>query len=406
MSENKKNSQEMRLKIKKYLELDNVTVLAGAGTSFHLGAPIIREVPEGLKPKCEESITRYFGKDTNPSYEDLFNCLQADKFLKEKRGESIDDINNIMAEMQKWLFDNCNTQKTTLNNLYEKNSLLVNNRYHYHEVFIKKLLQRPNNLKRANLFTTNYDMAFDYALDNLGVHYINGFMGVHNRCFRPEVYDYDIYYPGQSVSGKVHRAEKVLRYYKMHGSLSWVATESSPSNVYGIQERTMDGFFEPQIDKQIMIYPCVSKKTFTLDLPYSELFRQFAQAITQPQSVLFCIGYSFFDEHINDIIYQALSIPSFTLIIANFDKDNFKDNKPLQQLRELNDPRIIILNPTDSEQSTFVGFVKNVMPDLYEENEQLIVSETMNKLYPTGQPVEDDKKDIIQDVKNKENESE
>lgn len=416
MSENKKNSQEMRLKIKKYLELDNVTVLAGAGTSFHLGTPIIREVPEGLKPKCEESITRYFGKDTNPSYEDLFNCLQADKYLKEKKKENADDINNVMVEMQKWLFKNCDTQNIDIQKLYEEekkykeykdDDRLKVNRYYYHESFIKKLLQRPNNLKRANLFTTNYDMAFDYALDNLGVHYINGFSGIHNRCFRPEVYDYDIYYPGQSVSGKVHRAEKVLRYYKMHGSLSWVATESSPSNVYGIKEVALDGTFEPNADKQIMIYPCVSKKTFTLDLPYSELFRQFAQAITQPQSVLFCIGYSFFDEHINDIIYQALSIPSFTLIIANFDKDNFKDNKPLQQLRELNDPRIIILNPTDSEQSTFVGFVKNVMPDLYEENEQLIVSETMNKLYPiVEQPVEDNKKDIIQDVNSKENESE
>jgi hypothetical protein len=131
------------------------------------------------------------------------------------------------------------------------------------------------------------------------------------------------------------------------------------------------------------------------------LFRQFAKAITQPQSVLFCIGYSFFDEHINDIIYQALSIPSFTLVIANF-----KINEEIQKLKDLNDPRIIVLDPDDSEQSTFVGFVKNVMPDLYEENEQLIVSETMNKLYPTGQPVEDDKKDIIQDVNSKENESE
>lgn len=407
MSENKKNSQEMRLKIKKYLELENVSILAGAGTSFHLGAPIIRNVPEGLKGDCEESIKTYFGEGKDPSYEDLFNCLQADKYLKEKKGEDTKCICDVMMKMQQWLFQNCDTQKTTIHDLYSGDSHLQNNRYYYHEAFIKKLLQRPNNLKRANLFTTNYDMAFDYALDNLGVHYINGFSGIHNRCFRPEVYDYDIYYPGQSVSGKVHRAEKVLRYYKMHGSLSWVATESSPSNVYGIKEVALDGTFKPNADKQIMIYPCVSKKTFTLDLPYSELFRQFAQAITQPQSVLFCIGYSFFDEHINDIIYQALSIPSFTLIIANFDKDNFKDNKPLQQLRELNDPRIIILNPTDSEQSTFVGFVKNVMPDLYEENEQLIVSETMNKLYPiVEQPVEDNKKDIIQDVNSKENESE
>lgn len=402
-NEKNRKVQEMRLKIKKYLELENVSILAGAGASYHLGAPIIRKVLETdeLKTICQTSVKAYFGEDGDPSYEDLFNCLQADKYLKEKKRESADDINNVMVEMQKWLFKNCDTHKTTIREQYSDDSNLQKNPYYYHEAFIKKLLQRPNNLKRANLFTTNYDMAFDYALDNLGVHYINGFSGIHNRYFRPEVYDYDIYYPGQSVTGKVHRAEKVLRYYKMHGSLSWVATESSPLNVYGIKEVALGGTFEPSTDKQIMIYPCVSKKTFTLDLPYSELFRQFAQAITQPQSVLFCIGYSFFDEHINDIIYQALSIPSFTLIIANFDKEDFKDNEPLQQLRELNDPRIIILNPTDLEQATFVGFVKNVMPDLYEENEQITISETMNKLYPT------EKSDNTTEETNKEeNESE
>lgn len=379
---NIKNSefQEIKLRIKKYLELENVSILAGAGTSFHLGAPIIRKVLEldELKTMCITSVKTYFGEGGDPSYEDLFNCLQADKYLKEKKRENADYINNVMVEMQKWLYKNCDTQKTTIREEYTVDSNLQKNRYYYHEVFIKKLLQRPNNLKRANFFTTNYDMAFDYALDNLGVHYINGFSGIHNRCFRPEVYDYDIYYPGQSVSGKVHRAEKVLRYFKMHGSLSWVSTKSSPSNVYGIKEVALDGNFEPDTGKQIMIYPCVSKKTFTLDLPYSELFRQFAQAITQPQSVLFCIGYSFFDEHINDIIYQALSIPSFTLIVANY-----KSNDEIQKLKDLNDPRIIILDPDDSNQSTFVGFIKNVMPDLYEENEQIIVSETMNKLYPT-----------------------
>lgn len=390
--------QEIKLRIKKYLELENVSILAGAGTSFHLGAPIVRSVPEGLKGDCEESIKTYFGEGKDPSYEDLFNCLQADKYLKEKKGEDTKGICDVMMKMQQWLFQNCDTQKIKLHSQYKSDSQLQKNRYYYHEAFIKKLLQRPNNLKRANLFTTNYDMAFDYALDNLGVHYINGFSGIHNRCFRPEVYDYDIYYPGQSVSGKVHRAEKVLRYYKMHGSLSWVATESSPSNVYGIKEVALDGTFEPNADKQIMIYPCVSKKTFTLDLPYSELFRQFAQAITQPQSVLFCIGYSFFDEHINDIIYQALSIPSFTLIIANY-----KSNEEIQKLKDLNDPRIIVLDPDDSEQTTFVGFVKNVMPDLYEENEQIIVSETMNKLYP---PQETEEKTENEELNKEGNESE
>ena len=372
------NTNENKLRVKKYLGLENVSVLSGAGTSWHLGAPVIRDIPEGLKNICKDDIETYFGADANPSYEDLFNCLQADRFIKEKKGDSIEKINTSIKNMQQWLFDKCNTEKTTLNISDEK---LDKNRYHYHEVLVKKLLQRPNNLKRINLFTTNYDMAFDYALDNLGIHYINGCMGVHNRCFRPEVYDYDLYYPGQSVTGKVHRAEKVLKYYKMHGSLSWLSTKPDFSNTYGIKEIPLNNEFKASTDNELMIYPCVSKKSFALDLPYSELFRQFSQAINQPQSVLFCIGYSFYDEHINDIIKQALSIPSFTLFIVNYSSEIDKKS-PIEELKALGDKRIIILNQTDIEESTFTGFVSNVLPDLYEEEENESILKTIQELYP------------------------
>lgn len=387
------STTENRLRVKKYLGLENVSILAGAGTSWHLGAPVIRSIPDGLRQTCEKDIETYFGEGVNPSYEDLFNCLQADRFIKEKKGESFVDIDNSIIRTQKWLFDNCNTEKTTLN--ITDNERLNKNRYHYHEAFVKKLLQRPNNLKRVNLFTTNYDMAFDYALDNLGIHYINGFMGVHNRCFRPEVYDYDLYYPGQSVTGKVHRAEKVLKYYKIHGSLSWLATKPSFSNTYGIKEIPLNDEFKVEDQKELMIYPCVSKKSFTLDLPYSELFRQFSQTINQPQCVLFCVGYSFYDEHINDIIRQALSIPSFTLIIANYSPTT-DPNSPIEELKALNDKRIIILDEADNKQSSFVGFVENVLPDLYEEEEYEIITRTMQELYEKKSRSSTD--DIIEEV--------
>ena len=138
----------------------------------------------------------------------------------------------------------------------------------------------------------------------------------------------------------------------------------------------------PDEDNEIMIYPCVSKKSFTLDLPYSELFRQFSQAINQPQSVLVCVGYSFYDEHINDIIKQALSIPSFTLIIANFSLTIDAESE-IEKLKALGDKRIIVLDQRDEDQSTFVSFVDKVMPDLYEEDELVYVAETLGKLYPS-----------------------
>ena len=206
-------------------------------------------------------------------------------------------------------------------------------------------------------------------------------MGVHNRCFRPEVYEYDLYYPGQSVTGKVHRAEKVIKYYKIHGSLSWISTNPTFSNTYGIKEVPLNDNFNCDGEQEIMIYPCVSKKSFTLDFPYSELFRQFAQAINQPQSVLICIGYSFYDEHINDIIHQALSIPSFTLIIINY-SPKIDPESPIGQLKALNDKRIIILDETDKNQSTFTGFVTNILPDLYEEEDNEMIIKTMQELYP------------------------
>ena len=73
MSENQ--FQEIKLRIKKYLELENVSVLAGAGTSFHLGAPIIREIPEELKPQLSIEINEYFPSESKPSYEDLMVVL-------------------------------------------------------------------------------------------------------------------------------------------------------------------------------------------------------------------------------------------------------------------------------------------------------------------------------------------
>lgn len=391
-NQNDPRIQELRIKIKKYLELENVSFLLGAGTSFHLGAPIIRHVKDCKGLDVVKEVKKYFANEVEPSYEDLFNCLQADIFLaKQKKGDFSKQEKSI-RKMQKWLFDHCNTELTTIHETYKDDEYLKANRYFYHELLIKKILQRPINLKRVNMFTLNYDMAFDYALDNLGVHYINGFMGVHNRCFCPEVYDYDIYYPGESVSGKVHRAEKVIRYYKLHGSLSWQATTPNEKNTYGICESPISNTFNEE--NQLMVYPCVNKKTYTLDLPYSELFRQFSRSITQPQSVLICLGYSFYDEHINDIIKQALSIPSFTLIVANFSPSGSPKESDFSKLKSLSkkDKRVIVLEETDLNQTAFVNFVKDVMPDLYEEEEQLVIAQTMATLFPTDASEKDNKK--------------
>src|SRR3546814_12086712 len=90
--------ENIKLRIKKYLELENVSFLFGVGSSFHLGAPVIRTIPQELKEQCLTEISHYFDEGANPSYEDLFNCLQADRYLKDMKKEDRSEESRVGKE--------------------------------------------------------------------------------------------------------------------------------------------------------------------------------------------------------------------------------------------------------------------------------------------------------------------
>lgn len=142
---------------------------------------------------------------------------------------------------------------------------------------------------------------------------------------------------------------------------------------------------------EIIIYPSAVKKSYTLDLPYSELFRQFASTITQSQSLLVTVGYSFGDDHFNDIIYQALSNPTFTLIVVDFQGTR---NEYINNLKELNDPRIIILEGEFF--GDFLTFSDTLMPNFSNVDNNEKVANTLNDLLSTKvskqEPIKESKK--------------
>ncbi|MDB5121835.1 MAG: hypothetical protein JWN56_3053 [Sphingobacteriales bacterium] len=299
---------KIKLMLKNYLELDNVSFLFGSGTSIHLGAVAIRNFPveietyineqnaildgisdefiivikklqgdflkfgkenlidetqtfkdqRGWKFEIVDDIIRDIeSKEIFIEYEKVLNYLIALDFVlnEEKSEQRTDKYAELITTIKEGLFNVCNLEKREVSQTiidrkkasqFEKENqqgalLETQSRYIFHEKFIKALLQRPLNLRRANIFTANYDLAFEYAFDKLGVHYIDGFSGFHKRFFKPETFEYDIFYPGSTTSGKIQRIEKVVRYFKLHGSLSWVNSESrDATNLYGIEEKPLE----------------------------------------------------------------------------------------------------------------------------------------------------------------------
>lgn len=440
MNEIEKCKQKIRLELKSYLELNNVSFLFGTGATIALGAVSIRDIPQEIEDNIKKGHENLY-----EAFKFLISEYQDEKFVKNKKNGLWETGKKEKEDFYRWFKYKDNSKKTEkewgkiavpLENFldyllgiqYVLNYSMVNikgkelkkdsieeliniikrelfklcdieniesnkgGKYciklKYHKKFIKALLGRPLNLRRANIFTTNYDLSFEDTFDELGVSYVNGFCGFNKRYFKPEVFNYDMYYPGNMTEGKVRRVEKVIKYFKLHGSLNWIREKPKANNIYGLREVPIEYIRQIYNDENsnkdlknskigdMIIYPTSYKKGYTLDFPYSELFRQFASVITQPQSVLFCIGYSFFDEHINDIIYEALSIPSFTLIIVDL---NGTKNENIKKLMELNDPRIIILE--GGYLGDFKVFADEIMPNFHELNIEEKVAETLNKLY-------------------------
>lgn len=446
--EKQKLVAQVRERIKNYLQLDHVSFLFGTGSSIHLGAAGIQNIPiqvekdinDSKDDELKEDFKKYiqalqkplfdkYTPETDVEFEDdrrwelisdgtyirnykkeedangkhydeillqmelLLNYLTAMLFQRESEKNDTESkrLKNLIATLKKSLFRICDVHERKTNDkdmerIKEKGfeEEFKRNKYLFHEKFLKSLMQRPLNLQRANIFTSNYDLAFEYAFDNLGIKYIDGFSGFHHRYFKPETFNYDIFYPGSTTAGKVQRIEKVVRYFKLHGSISWVGDNARTSNnLYGIEEMPLELIKRKAADEKddfgygnLMIYPTAVKKTYTLDLPYSELFRHFASCISQPQSVLFTVGYSFCDEHFNDIIYQALSNPSFTLIIV--DLKGCKMSTEIKRLRDLNDPRIIILE--GDYFGDFLTMAAELMPDFMDTSSDDKVATTLNKI--------------------------
>jgi hypothetical protein len=413
-----KGVQKIKTLLKSYLELDNVNFLFGAGSSINVGSVSIANIPKKIEEQIQKTTLLLDGnedpealydefisiikdlqkieagdekrtkdKEIQYSLEQFMNYLVAQEFILEMNPAAVkhNHIVELSRVIKKGLFELCDLENLPNSSKLREDTAktLSENKFFYHEKFVKKILQRPLNLKRSNIFTTNYDLSFEYAFDKLGVNFISGFSGFQKRTFKPEVFEYDLFFPGSTTQGRVQRIEKVLRYYKIHGSLTWVKESPSASNVYGISEVPIEIIRKRTDYENIMIYPTATKKSFTLDFPYSELFRQFSASISQPQSVLITYGYSFSDEHINDLIYQALTIPSFTLIIIDYKGTNEKNlddvNEEIKKLKDLRDPRIIIIQ--GNQLGDFVFFVEKLLPDLIEENTFERISDTLKTLF-------------------------
>ena len=251
-----------------------------------------------------------------------------------------------------------------------------------HIPFLSKLISRDANLGRTHLFTLNYDTLFEQALEELGIHYFDGFSGKTNSRFDPSVYGLDIYYPGDIAEGRVRRYDKFIQLYKLHGSLHWYVEEGGYKARHHDLSFTKDYRAASPQDKaemlirdefkkigQFGILPTSQKFTQTLDMPFSHLFRLFHARLSQPQTFLMVLGYGFGDDHITQIIETALTNPSLIMLVVEPNPESAITQR-IAHYQALGQRAFVLTERLSEGEScsytvaTFADFATTVMPDV------------------------------------------
>jgi len=404
--------KEMRVRIGTMLKTDNVSFLFGAGASIDAGGFSLANIPKPLEKALIERAKSEKTGGQVPGWIELFykstSMLTQDKHSFETRSTLYGspqkkdipaiaiNLEDYLSHLYLWLAGMIQDTETLMLsgdvkisiNKIDIKKLIKEIKSVYtglldlpkagledplrsHRKFIKKILTRPLNLRRANIFTLNNDTLIEQAADAEGSVLVDGFVGTLRRIFRPESYEIDFYFPAQTTEGRVHRFDRALHLYKLHGSIIWHRCEPDWENPYGL----FATFYDQNIqDDDVLIYPTPLKFGETLGMPYSELFRRLGNTIGQPQSVLFVIGYGFGDDHVNALIRQALAIPSFTLVVVDPEpKSDF-----VRKLEGLKDERVWIIKGW--ELGTFNSFIEKLLPDLREEEINAKVMHTFKEL--------------------------
>ncbi|SDJ99625.1 SIR2-like domain-containing protein [Ferrimonas sediminum] len=158
-----------------------------------------------------------------------------------------------------------------------------------------QLISWVNGIKRdhaVEIFTTNYDLLFEEAMERVRTPYFDGFSGSKVAFFDP------------STISNNDLPSRWIRLWKLHGSINWAKNENHEI-VRGSGER-----------EGTMVYPSHVKYDQTQAAPYSSLFERLKVFLLEPDSVLIAIGFSFADMHVTAKIKECLSANPTSALLA------------------------------------------------------------------------------------------
>lgn len=263
-----------------------------------------------------------------------------------------------------------------------------------------------NQIRRANIFTTNYDLFLEKSSDlllktNTSFIFNDGGRGLHTRHLSISNFHTSTWHQG---TNDLYKFEiPTINLIKMHGSISWNKVNEDTISIRYLDnlpdelsietdhyldiEETIDKVnelyffdgaksaielsredeerlqrFRIEYKKLAIVNPTKAKFEETVfQQHYYQSLRLLSYELEKPQTILICFGFSFKDEHIREIIQRSLSNPSLIIYIFCY---KLKDKESIK--KTINSKKIIFISPsdhTDENNIDFERFISCIFPN-------------------------------------------
>lgn len=275
----------------------NIGFFFGAGTSCALNIPNIAMLTSQVEASLNSDLLKNFKiikddlaptkKDIN--IEDILNQIRRIREItNDDKGKAFITVTGAAAkELDKEI---CNQIYDVLTRCEEVADLANPTKFF-------AWLNILNREYSKEVFTTNYDLIIERSLEASQIPYFDGFVGSYEPFFCQESID-QLIGPGDTT-------RNWIRLWKVHGSLSWFWKQDIKHNSQNI---VRVGKFDKACctDNELVIYPSKEKYDSSRKQPFIAYFDRLKNYLLSGELLFVFTGYSFSDQHINEIIFNCL----------------------------------------------------------------------------------------------------
>jgi hypothetical protein len=384
---------ELQAHLAALLRLENIGLLLGAGASVSAGGKTMAGLWDDFLATTRDAAEWLFeqnfipkealadGENRQiPNVEHLADLIEiALAEWRRQEDDAVVNLESVRADLHRALVRAAQLQQQWWDNLAgaEEHSEPLKD----HRSILQKLVAARQPGQAAPwVFTTNYDLAVEWAAESIDLQVTNGFLGTHSRRFSPQ--SFDVGFRNIQARGEARFGVYNIYLAKLHGSLSWREEEGQvyeiPAQLAG---QDIKHFLAKEQDELgLMVMPSAAKYMQTVGFVLGELFRRFAEFLSKAQTSLLISGYSFGDEHINRLLKSALLNPTLQLVIyfPGFNGDVADPTLPdaLRKLLALQNPRVTVVG---GDAEAYFDKLTSHLPDplLYDDEMRRLKKELM-----------------------------